>query len=281
MKRYILPLVLMVSGGHALDVRYGQGDFEWSASVLGMGSSVTLDDRIISINEQHQNLGDSSWYYFGNIDIHDSKKLDTITDIADDISDTLPISPDDIAPFPTSYQISGIDVDLGIGYDLYHDDKGFFGIGLVTGISTPYMEMKNLIDSAEAINSLLDDTSTDVETYKLGVSLQSAFMLSNNFSIYGTAIWAYQTGSMENEIIQSSLDVTGTYTAFDVGIKYYFTDSSAEESSFYATIGYSYKNWTIDDISGSVGIFNLPNLFSIVDMEMTVDYVYAGIGYRF
>jgi len=281
MKRYILPLVFMASSGNALELRYGQGDFEWKASVLGFESSVTIDDRVFSINEQHQNIGDGAWYYFGNIDIHNSKEFNTITNIADEISDALPISPDSIAPFPTSYQVSGLDIDIGVGYDLYHDDKSFFGIGIMTGISTPYMEMHNIIDSAESINSLLDDTSTDVETYKLGVTLQSELNIAEALSIYGTAIFAYQTGSMSNEIIQSSFDVTGSYTSFDVGIKYYMTNTSGEESNFYAKLGYTYKNWTIDDISGKIGSLLVPNLLSLVETEMSVDYIYVAIGYNF
>lgn len=281
MKRFVLPLVLMVSSSQALDLRYGQGDFEWSASALGYDSSIIVDDKIFSINEQHKNIGDGPWYYFGNIDIHSSKQLDAMTDIADNISNLLPIAPDDVAPFPTTYELSGLDMDIGVGYDLYQDDRSFFGIGVMTGFSTPFMEMKNYLESAEALNDLLNDTSTDVETYKLGISLQAAYNLAEIFSIYGTAIFAYQTGTLDNELIQSSLDVTGTYTAFDIGVKYYLTNLSGEESNFYAKLGYAYKDWTIDDISGSLGGFDVPNLLSVVETEMTVDYIYLGIGYNF
>ncbi len=281
MKRFVLPLLLVVSSSQALDLRYGQGDFEWSGSALGFESSVIVDDQIFSINEQHKNISGEPWYYFGNIDIHSSKQLETITDRADGIFNLLPIHQDDVALFPTTYELSGFDIDIGAGYDLYEDDRSFWGIGVVTGFSTPFMEMKNYLESAKALNDLLNDTSTDVETYKLGISLQGAYNLAEIFSIYGTAIFAYQTGSLENELIQSSFDVTGTYTAFDIGAKYYLTDLSGGDSNFYAKLGYAYKDWTIDDISGSLGAFDVPNLLSVAETDMNIDYIYLGIGYNF
>lgn len=281
MRRFLLPLVLAVSSSSALDIRYGQGDFEWSASALGIEKSITLDDKIISINEQHKNIGDTQWYYFGNLDIHSSDRLDTITDIADDVSDLLPIEPSDIAPFPSSYEVSGVDLDIGIGYDLYRDQRGYFGIGVVTGLSTPFMEMKNYLEAADYINTLLEDTSTDVETYKFGVTVQMAYNLAEIFSVYATGIYAMQTGSISNELISSDFDVTGTYASFDVGVKYYLTNLSGDESNFYAKLGYTYKHWVVDDIDGSIGGFIMPNILTNAEIDMTSDYVYIGIGYNF
>ena len=285
MKRYILPLILLAGSANALDLKYGKGDFEWSAGFAGIAEqSVTLDDNIISISEQHLNIGDSPWYIFGNIDIHNSDQLDKITDVADSIRESMPILPidiiGDIAPFPSSFKISGVDLDIGVGYDIVHNQDGYFGIGVVTGLSTPFMEMNNYLQSYNQLSELLRDTSTDVTTYKLGVSLQAAFTIADSVSIYGTGIYAMQNGDMTNKIVKGTFDVSGTYTSLDLGIRYDF-ESTADNGNFYIKAGYAYKHWAIDDISGGVAGLVLPIMPSLSDMDMTVDYGYIGIGYNF
>ncbi len=282
MKKYILPLVLLVGSANALDLRYGQGDFEWSAGIEGIyESSLTLDDTVVSISEQHQNFPDSNWYYFGNIDIHSSDKLDQVTDIADSIMDSLPFSPSSIAPFPSSFEVSGVDFDIGIGYDVVSDERGYLGIGIMTGLSTPFMEMHNYIDAIDFIGDILEETSTEVETYKFGVSVQGAYSLTPNFSIYGTGVYASQTGEMSNDLIDSSFDVSGTYSSFDVGMKYYPSEVIVDESNFYIKAGYAYKHWNIDDIEANFAGIAMPDIMSLVTTEMTSDYIYVGIGFSF
>ncbi len=275
MKKIILPLALMVSSTYAMDLRYGQGDFEWGVSLFGVSPSVTIDDKIYSINEQHKNIDDTSWYYFGNLDIHNSDQLDTVTDIADDISGILPVK---IAAFPTSYKVSGLDADLGVGYDVYQDTNSYFGIGLMTGISTPYIEMKNLVDTIGSIGKVLKDTSTDVKTYKLGLTLQGSYGFTDSFSIYGTAAISIQTGTIKNKSISSELDVNGLYTALDVGAKY---SLSGGTSDLYIKVGYVYKKWNIDDISGSFAGSIPINILAFSEIDMSVKYPYIGIGYNF
>jgi hypothetical protein len=177
--------------------------------------------------------------------------------------------------------VSGVDLDIGIGYDLYRDQRGYFGIGVVTGLSTPFMEMKNYLEAADYINTLLEDTSTDVETYKFGVTVQMAYNLAEIFSVYATGIYAMQTGNISNELVSGDFDVTGTYASFDVGVKYYLTNLSGDESDFYAKLGYTYKHWVVDDIDGSIGGFIMPNILTNAEIDMTSDYVYIGIGYNF
>ena len=282
MKKYILPLALLVSSANALDIRYGKGDFEWNVGIVGMtDKAVTLDDQIISITEQHANFGDSSWYFFGNVDIHSSDRLDKMTNVIDDAMDLLPFSPSDIAPFPSSFEVSGIDLDIGIGYDIARDENGYFGIGLVTGISTPFMEMHNYLESYDFIKTSLEDTSTDVETYKYGVAIQAGINFSENFSAYGTGTYAGQKGTLENELIDSKFDVTGTYSSFDVGLKFYPMGRVEYGSNFYINAGYAYKHWEIDDMEIDLaGLFTV-NLASVIQTDMTSSYAYVGLGFSF
>jgi len=282
MKRYILPLAVLVSGANALDLRYGQGDFEWSANFAGvMDSTITLDDKVVSISEQHQNFANSSWYYFGNIDIHSSDTLDQVTDIADGIVDLLPFAPDSIVPFPSSFEVSGVDFDIGIGYDIIQDERGYLGVGVMTGISTPFMEMHNYIDAIDFIDTILEETSTDVKTYKFGISLQGAYSITPNLSMYGTTIYATQTGEMSNDLIDGDFDVSGTYSSFDIGLKYYPSEVMPDQANFYIKGGYAYKHWDIDDIEMSIGGVILPDMMSLITTEMTSDFVYVGVGFSF
>lgn len=285
MKKYILMAIVTISSAEALEVRYGAGDFDWSGSAFGLiDSTVTLDDKIISISESHANFSDSQWYIFGNIDIHSSDRLDQITDVADGIKDYLPSYLDDLVgidPFPSSFELSGIDLDIGIGYDVVHNEDGYFGIGVVTGISTPFMEMNNYIDSYKSYAELLDDTSTDVKTYKLGVSLQAGIKFNPSFMLYTTGIYAMQVGEISNEAIDSSFDVTGTYTSLDIGLEYAVESSSIDSGNLYFRVGYSYKHWDIDDIESQVAGILLPDFASVLHMEMEVSYPYVAIGYRF
>jgi hypothetical protein len=281
-KKYILPLALLVSSANALDLRYGQGDFEWNVGAGDFGEkSVTLDDSIISISEHHANFTDSPWYYFGNIDIHSSDTLNQITDIADGVVDKLPFSPSDIGPFPSSFEVSGIDLDIGIGYDIARDENGYFGIGFVTGISTPFMEMHNYLEAYDYLSTLLEETSTDVETYKYGISLQGAYNITPEFSVYGTGIYAGQTGTLANDLIASDFDVTGTYSSLDLGVKFYPNGLMENETNFYINAGYAYKHWEIDDMDVNIGGILSVNLSSVVNTDMTSDYVYIGIGFSF
>jgi hypothetical protein len=281
-RKYILPLALLVSSANALDLRYGQGDFEWSVGVADLDDrSVTLDDTVITIAEQHANFKDSPWYYFGKVDIHSSDKLDKITDLADSAVDKLPFSPSDIGPFPSSFEVSGIDLDIGIGYDIARDENGYFGIGFVTGISTPFMEMHNYLEAYDYLSTLLEETSTDVETYKFGISVQGEYNITPEFSIYGTGIYAGQTGTLANDLIASDFDVTGTYSSMDLGIKFYPSGVVEDETNFYINAGYSYKHWEIDDMDVNVGGILNTNLSSVVNTDMTSDFVYVGVGFTF
>jgi len=281
-KKYILPLALLVNSANALDLRYGQGDFEWNIGSDLLGEhSVTLDDKIISISEEHANFIDSPWYYFGNIDMHNSDTLDKVTDVADKIVGSLPFNPSDIAPFPSSFKVTGLDFDIGVGYDVAKDENGYLGIGLMTGISTPFMEMHNYLEAYEYLNTLLEETSTDVQTYKLGLTLQGSYNITNEFSIYGTGIYAMQTGTLDNDLISSSIDIDGTYSSFDVGVKFYPSGVVDNETNFYVNIGYAYKHWEIDDMNVNIGNILATNLSSVVNTDMSSDNLYIGIGMTF
>ncbi len=283
MKNYILLLLLGVSSTYALELRFGQGDFEWKASMSGfMEGSVTLDDTVISLHEQHAYISNTPWYYFGNLDIHNSKTLNKVTDMADSLMDLLPLAPADfISPFPSTFKLSGIDLDIGVGYDVVKNEKGYLGFGIMTGISTPFMDMNNYLDTIEFINDVLKNTSTDVTTYKFGLTAQGAYNINPLLSVYTTGILATQIGEMSNELIDSSFDVSGTYTSLDLGVKYGLNEILHTQKNFYVNAGYTYKHWNIDEINVNFVGVNMPDIMTVIDSELTSDYFYLGMGYDF
>lgn len=281
-RRYILPIIILGSASQAVDFRYGQGNFEWSSTIVNYADSyIPLDDRVYSINEQHQNLTNSTWYYFGNMDIHSSRQLDTMTDISSDLLNIIPNTPDNVAPFPSSFTASGVDLDIGIGYDVYQDERSYFGLGLMTGFSTPMMETTNYADSSDHTSNLPYQANTEIETYKLGVTMQGAYNLAEIFSLYSSVVLAMQSGTMNSDIINSDLDIMGTYSSFDIGAKYFLTDFSGQDSDFYAKVGYTYKYWNLDDIGPFADGAYTDDITSLATTEITSDYLYLGIGYSF
>jgi len=301
MKKYVLALTmgsLFISNLNALDVRVGKGDFEWKVGMSSLfDTSVKLDIDVISINEQHLSFGQSDFYIFGNLDIYSSDTVDKATDIIDNVmlSDlpNTPInnilginntSPNDVlgnfVPVPSSYEISGIDFNIGVGYDIVKSDEGYIGMGLMAGVSTPFLEMENPIDAMIFTYNFLKETSTDVMTYKAGLSLQAGYNFGENVSFYSTFIYAYQTGDIENSIVNSSMDVDGNYQAIDVGLKFN-PSSDSSWSNLYATVGYTSKSWDVDTIEATVVGIDTPNIASVFKNDLSTDYAYFGIGYRF
>ncbi|MEA1952927.1 MAG: hypothetical protein U9O24_00855 [Campylobacterota bacterium] len=283
MKKYIVLLLVGLGSANALDIRFGQGDFKWSSGISdNIKGSLTIEETVIAIHEQHKNITNTSWYYFGNLDIYSSKQLNKITNIADSIMDFFPLAPDDfITPFPSSFKLKGLDLDLGIGYDVIKNHKGYLGVGLMTGISTPFMEMNNYVDSLDAINTLLENTSTEVATYKFGLTAQAEYYINPVLSVYGTAIYATQTGEMSNELFNSSFDISGTYSSLNLGAKYSLKEILKNKNNFYINAGYSYKNWDIDDLKINFYGVDMPDIMTIISTEMSSNYFYLGAGYDF
>lgn len=286
LQRLIFLLVISTVIASAIDFRYAKGNFVWDMGISNvLKSSIELNDKIIGINEQHKNIYDTYWYGFLNMDIHGSEKLDSVTNIMDTFKDNIPMLPinhvPSFLPVPSSFEVRGIDMDIGIGHDLIHSDDGYIGLGVMTGISTPFMKMRNYEDTYKFFSMLLKDTSTDVDTHKLGATVQAEYRLNDTFSVYGTGIYASQIGKMTNSIIDSSMDVEGKYSAIDVGLKFYPSELVDENWGTYLKAGYSRKRWSVDSVKTTIVGIDMPDPMSIFDTDMKSDYWYMGVGLDF
>lgn len=280
--------VVVATNIYAVEVKIGKGDFSWNVGFQNvLKGSIDISTDIIGISEQHYQLGSSKFYLFGNLDIYSSKELDGFTDIIDmGMSQNIPFlnnTPNQImgefVPVPSSYKMRGADFDIGVGYHLLHNSKGFVGIGVATGISMPFMEMENYIEAGEFFLNGLEKTETEIMTYKAGVSLQGSYKFIDNFGVYSTWICGIQSGEIENDLVKSSMDTSGTYTSFDIGVKY--IPNFEFLNNLYFTLGHSYKKWDIDEIEVEVMGLKTPNFASIFNIDLESSYSYLSMGYQF
>jgi len=288
MKVKLFVLFVLFSQLEAIDIKMGKGTFDWEMGIdKFMKADFGLDINTISISENHANFGDNKLYYFYNADIYSSDFVDQMTTLmATPITHEFPIfgsindAIDKYTPIPTpsSYKISGFDLNLGVGYDFYKEKNNYLGIGINTGLSLPVMKMKDLVQSVQFTRKILKATKTTIKTYKLGPTLTGGFEIAPKLLAYGTFGFGFQKGSIENDWIRSSMDVDGGYSVLDFGINY---APLPKYPKLHLTLGYSKKSWSVDKVKADMfNIFNIEG-FSMLDSDFSSSSAYLGVGYRF
>ncbi len=296
-KSILIILSLFYSTLSALEFRIGSANFNWSAGMTYMKTDFDLDANVYSISQNRKNISDTKFYYFYNADIYQSDYVDRMTDLI-----TKPITYDfpffgsfndavakyTAIPTPSDYRVRGLDINIGGGYDLFSNDKFSLGLGINNGVTLLVMKMKNLKKSVEVIYDLLDATETSISTYKIGPSANIVYKPSKNFSLFGNFTMGYQTGSMENDWIASSIDIDGKYTILDTGIRYEIYKGKEKDlgwtllkPSYFITAGYSYKKWDMND--AKIDAFNVVQITSGGTFTNSFDtnYFYIGAGINF
>ncbi len=209
----------------------------------------------------------------------------TIPEFPIDIPDT----PNDMlgkfVPVPSSYEMNGFDMDIGVGYDILKGDNFYLGAGISTGMSTPFLKMENYVEAMEFLKTVLDTTETDITTYKIGISFQGGYSFEY-FSLYANGIYAYQTGDMTNSLIHGSLSADGTYSSFDIGAifqpaKMFDDYADTKWSNLYVNMGYTHKEWEIDRVNASLFGISAPDAATSFEASFKTDYTYLGVGYKF
>ena len=294
--KIILSLVTACITLQAMELRIGSATFNWQMGMTFMQSDFDLDATVYSLSEQHNNFSDSKLYYFYNADLYQSDTVDRFTTlITTPLTYRFPVvgSFNDAmanytsVPVPADYKIRGFDINLGIGYDLFKDAQSVIGIGINTGLSIPVMKMRNLKKSIQVTYDLLDKTDTTIRTYKFGPILHAMHRFTDEVLVYGSYTAGYQTGSIENDWIKSSLDVDGNYQALDLGLRYTPWQSKHDfgwisvNPKLFFTAGYSYKKWETDEIK--IDAFNIAAFSSggMLKNSFDASYWYLGIGYDF
>ncbi len=299
MKQTILRLSLITFTAltlHASSVEYGNGTISITGGFIGLDESISADISTYTLKEEHKNIFSSTWYYHYNITWYDSDKMvqaqdsinNTIGSTSSVVSGTTGVSSPVIPAI--DYRFEGLDLNLALGKDLYHkDENNYFGLGVMVGASLPWIDsQKDSSNDDSTSDDLMDamkKSKTEMMTYKIGPSISASFSLNQYFIFYGSATYAYQTGTMKNDYANSDLKVDGFFQEYDVGIKIqpfaqnYATSWITLSPRLYATLGYRYTDWLLQDVA--IDVTGVGNTFSQTDFESDSSVVYFGIGYSF
>lgn len=309
MKKALVIFVFIILHLHAIEIDYGNGTFGMRGGFLGMSGEVNCDVSTFSITNRHDNI--HNFYYGYNLVWYDSKRMvqaqksyNAMAGSANGILDNLPT--DKTATIPEmKYRLKGMDVNLQLGYDLLHqDDENYIGVGVLVGLSMPWIDSTKRGDATPNLGFMLDNadhirdaanmfakSKTNIMTYKIGptISLQKSLIKKQLF-VFGMASYAYQTGTIKNDYAHTELSVDGTFQSYNIGLQFipfdhvYKWDWLTLSSKLYATIGYRYAKWDLGkvilDISGNqISSDILDPLAMEFSMESSIGYF--GIGYIF
>ena len=294
--KILLSLLTIVSFSQAIELRIGSGSFGWDMQMPFVDADFSLDTNVYSISENHNNFGQSNFYYFYNADIFQSDFMDKMTTfVTQPLTYNFPLfgSFNDAAakytsiPLPADYKIRGFDLNFGIGYDILHNEKAIFGAGINTGISLPVMKMENLQKSAKLTYDLLDKTETSISTYKLGMILHASYQFTSAITVFGSYGMGFQTGSIENDWVKSSFDADGSYTTFDCNLRFTPWQTTKDlgwirlDPKLFFTLGYSHKSWSMNNVK--INTFNIAQFDSggLFALDFDSSSFYLGAGYDF
>jgi len=301
-----LILLGLSSTINAFELEYGSGDFSMEGGFLGLTGEISTDVSTYSLVDRHTNMM-SNIYYGYDLTWYDSKVLrqaqHTYNNFASDFNSFLPTNSPATIP-EMEYRMKGLDVNFQLGYDVIHkNEDNFLGVGVLLGISMPWIDATKSDDSTPSLGFILDhideikdakdmfdDSKTEISTYKIGPAINLQKSLTKNISVYGTATYAYQTGKIKNDYAHSDFSVDGTFQEYNLGL--YFTPFTEQykwgwftlSPRIYATLGYKYSKWDMGkmaiDISGTEISSEMLDMFKMkFGMETSIGYF--GVGYSF
>ena len=299
MKKITLSL-LLCSALFSGELRFGHGTMKFTGGFLGFTQSVSEGIDTFTFEQNHKNILGSKTFYAYNLTWYDSqhfKQMQSMynTGVSQSFNWLLGgATPTTFVP-TMDYRLQGLDASLSLGYDMYNlDENNYFGVGGYLGINLPWVDVKkdshyldNLpsgVDSSK-LYKYYKDSKTDIKTYKLGIALYGRKSLVPSLSFYSNFILAYQTGSISNDYANSSMDVDGSYTSLDLGVRFqpYEQDFKLWKVTFsprlYITAGYKMERWSVDDVAIDISGMNMK--MPKTTMKFDTDTAYLGFGYSF
>ena len=267
------------------EFQYGSGTFSTKAAFLGIGSEMSTDITSYSLIEQHKNFGKSNWFYKYNFTWYDSKTINNTIDTYNNIPFASSVMPS------FDYKFEGMDLNIAGGYDLIHKgENDNFGIGLLLGLSSPWIDSEDSSNSdndyTDELLKALKESKTEILTLKVGPTFTLRKSLGKYFCLYGSATIAYQFGNIKNDYADSKLDVDGIFQEYDGGIMiipfskdYKLTSWFTLSPRLYATLGYRYTNWTLNDVDLDITGKNISTMKNDFTMDTSIGYF--GLGYSF
>ncbi|NOZ90351.1 MAG: hypothetical protein GXO60_03590 [Epsilonproteobacteria bacterium] len=303
MKRTLLVFLGISNLLLASEFDYGNGTFSMEGGFLGLNNKIDTDVSTYSLVTRHANMF-GNFFYAYDLNWYDSDTLKqnqyTYNNLASNTNELLnndATNNSGLTIPAMNYTLQGLDANIKIGYDVWHQDKdNFLGLGAIVGISLPWIDStkSDSNDDNSDDDDLLGefpDTKTTIRTYKIGATVNfQKSLISNKLSIYGLGSYAYQTGDIDNDYLDSSYSVDGTFQEYNIGL--YFTPFTEEfkwgfltlSPRIYATIGYKYSKWTVDDMTINMsGKEVSSDILDPLATEFTMDSSigYFGLGYSF
>ena len=289
-------LLLVVSQpAGALELRRGTGEFAMDASLNSvMEVDADVDVTTWTLAEPHLNLFGTPFFLRFRGDYFDSDAVNRKTDmLSRPLTEPMPgtdqsvsdlVAEETSVPVPADYRLHGVNVDLGLGYDVFRNDQGYLGVAVNTGASGPFMKIRNLSSDGSDFTDALDDFDTQAITYKLGGTLLGRYQLTPWLGMEGSFNWSHQTGEMENDLLGSGVDVDGQYRTYNLALKVkpakLLPHAPLVDDAF-LTVGYTATRWDYDatEVTTPVGDFRFDDEMLDVGFDHTSAYV--GFGYDF
>lgn len=284
MKKILLSIGIAISL-FAGEVEFGKGSFNMDASFLGLTSSKKENITSVSLIGEHKNIFSSEFFYSYKLSYFKSNTLTTS-------SNYLNSSLTKITPLTNSGSLNsaknlfliynklrGADLNVVLGKDFINkDDKDtYLGAGLLFGASFPYIKTSSNNNNNNL--NYLKKSKTKFYTYKLGIDLKGAKAINKIVSFYMDGAYALQKARIKNSALNLDSSSSGDYMTFNAGVKLqakthtkiWFLNLSP---NVFATLGYRYDNWKINDVK-------ISSLKLNTDIKLKISQIYAGIGYDF
>jgi len=308
MNKILLSLLTISALLPASEFQFGSGTFNMKGGFLGLTGKIGTDVETYSLVERHSNIAGSDFFYNYDFMWYDSETLrqaqHSYNNMATKANNFLPSTSETWKIPNMDYRVKGLDANIRVGYDVVHEDSdNFLGLGLVVGLTTPWIDSSTDDDTSPSFDFIKDntdnlltasdyfkDSKTSIMTYKIGPTINFQKSFNKNVSVYGIGTYAYQTGYIKNNYINSKLTVNGTFQEYNMGL--YFTPFTETykwgwltlSPRIYATMGYKYSKWDVDEVLVNIsGAEMSSKILDPLGMKFGFDSSigYVGVGYSF
>jgi len=289
-------LLLAVSQpASALELRRGTGEFAMDASLSSvMEVDTDVDVTTWTLAEPHLNLFGTPFFLRFRGDYFDSDAINRKTDmLSRPLTEPIPgmdqsisdlVAEETSLPVPADYRLHGVNVDLGLGYDVFRNDQGYLGVAVSTGLSMPFMKIRNLESGVSDFIDALETFDTEIRTYKLGGTLVGGYALTSWLSLEAGFNWSHQTGEMENDLLGSGVDVDGQYRTYNLALKVkpakLLPHAPLVDDAF-LTVGYTATRWDYNTAEVTTPVRDFRFNDEMLDVGFDHTSAYVGFGYDF
>jgi len=278
----------------ASEVHYGSGTMNMKGGLLGLETDISSPVTTYTLKEHHADILSSDWFYNYQVTYYTAQNLAsggglTSTSLGGDLL----LSESD-------YELSGLDGQLTLGYDVYKRGPfDYVGFGVSLGIATPYLKNSGEesdedsgSDGSETVPFVDGGSATDLVAstteffgYKIGPKVMASKSFGEYASFFAEASYAWQTMSVENSTLDLNTDVNGTYFSYGIGMRYQPISAKKDlgfmtiNPALYMTFGVNYAKLLLDDLSVDLSGNNYDLDESQLKMDSTT--LYFGLGYAF